>query len=298
MTRVLVVDDEQDNLELITWYLKTEPYELTLVDCGEEALHRLDESPQGYDCVLLDRMMPGMDGIEVLKRIKADARTRLLPVIMQTGAAEPEQIAEGLRLGAYYYLAKPYRREILASILAAALTDVAQRREISDRLTDHHIALCLITRASFELTTLAEARALAAMLACHCSDPGAVSIGLGEMLINAVEHGNLAIGFSEKSRLLAAGSWTHEIERRLALPEYAARKVRVDIAHRDGLLEVTITDCGSGFDWQDYLEISAERAFESHGRGIAISRVLSFASLTYSGCGNCVTVTAALPPRP
>jgi CheY-like chemotaxis protein len=294
MTRLLVVDDEPDNLELIQWYLKNEPYELTLVTDGEEALRRLDASPEDFECVLLDRKMPRLDGIEVLKRIKAEERTRLMPVIMQTGATEPEQIAEGLKLGAYYYLAKPYRREILTSILSAALDDARQQRELSDRVSDQHTALRLLTRASFELRTLPQARALAAMLAGHCNDANAVSIGLSELLINAIEHGNLAVGFEEKSKLLASGNWVQEIERRLSLPEYISRKVQVEIETRNGLLEATISDCGDGFDWQNYLEISSERAFESHGRGIAISRAVSFASLNYSGCGNVVTVTAPL----
>lgn len=294
MTRLLVVDDEPDNLALIKFYLKNEPYELTLVEDGEEALRCLDASPDGYECVLLDRKMPRMDGIEVLRRIKDDERTRLMPVIMQTGAAEPDQIAEGLRLGAYYYLAKPYRREVLASLVEAALDDARQQRELAGRIVEQHTALGLLKRATFELRHLTEARALAAAMASLCADPGVVSIGLSELMINAIEHGNLAVGYAEKSRLIAAGTWSSEIERRLTLPEFAERKVIVEMDCESGMLEVRIQDCGEGFAWHKYLEISSERAFENHGRGIAISRVLSFATLSYSGTGNTVTVTAPL----
>jgi CheY-like chemotaxis protein len=292
MTRLLVVDDEAINLEIIGEYLEGEPYELTLAADGDEAWDALDREPDRYDCVLLDRMMPKLNGIEVLKRVRRDKRMQALPVILQTAAAAPEQIAEGVRLGAYYYLSKPFDREILVSIVRAALYFRREQIEMASRLKDKHAALNLLTEGSFEFATLDEARSLAAALANQCENAEAVSVGLSELMVNAVEHGNLDIGYAEKSSLLLKSAWETEINRRLALPQYAARRARVRLERRSTELALTITDCGAGFDWREYLEISAKRAFDIHGRGIALARQLAFASLEYSGCGNTVTVTA------
>ncbi len=295
MTRLLVVDDEPVNLEIIGEYLEHEPYELDFARDGEQAWNMLESAPTAFDCVLLGRMMPAPDGIEVLKRIKADERMRALPVVLQTAAAAPEQIAEGVRLGAYYYLSMPYERDMLVSILRAALGSRREQAGILDRLKGKHAALHLLADASFEFATLREARLLAAALASQCENTSAVSLGLTELFINAVEHGNLGVGYAEKTRLLAEDAWAREIERRLALPGNAARRVRVRFERRSSHVSVTITDCGNGFDWTEYLELNARRAFDTHGRGIAIARQLAFTSLEYSGRGNTVTVTAPLP---
>ena len=295
MTRLLVVDDEPVNLEIIGEYLEDEPYELAFAGDGEEAWKMLEAAPSTFDCVLLDRMMPALDGIEVLKLIKADERMRALPVVLQTAAAAPEQIAEGVRLGAYYYLSKPFERDVLVSIVRAALGSRREQIEILDRLEDKHGALLLLADATFEFATLNEARLLAVALASQCENTSAVFLGLTELLVNAVEHGNLGVGYAEKTRLLAEDSWDREIERRLALPENAARRVRVRFERQPSQVAITITDCGSGFDWTEYLQLNVKRAFDTHGRGIALARQLAFTSLEYAGCGNTVTVTAPLP---
>jgi len=294
MTRVLVVDDEPINLEIIGEYLEGEPYQLTFAADGDEAWEALDREPDGFDCVLLDRMMPRLNGIEVLKRVRADKRMQTLPVILQTAAAAPEQIAEGVRLGAYYYLSKPFDREILTSIVRAALYSRRAQIEMAGRLKDKHAALSLLADGNFEFATLEEARSLAAALGSQCENAEAVSVGLSELMVNAVEHGNLEISYAEKSSLLLKSAWESEINRRLASAQYASRRARLRLERRPAELAITIIDCGKGFDWREYLEISAKRAFDIHGRGIALARQLAFATIEYSGCGNTVSVTAPI----
>jgi len=218
-------------------------------------------------------------------------------VVMQTAAAGPEQVAEGVRLGAYYYLSKPFSRDLLVSIVRAALADRRDQIEVLERLKDQHGALRLLADGSFEFSTLEQARALAVALARLCENSAAVSVGFTELLVNAVEHGNLQIGYAEKSRLIAQDALMPEIERRLALPENAAKRVRVRMQRGDSELAITIADCGPGFNWKEYLDIDGKRAFDTHGRGIALARRLAFATLQYSGNGNTVAVTAPLAHR-
>jgi anti-sigma regulatory factor (Ser/Thr protein kinase) len=113
-----------------------------------------------------------------------------------------------------------------------------------------------------------------------------LAIGLIELFLNAVEHGNLGIGYKEKSVLNLNGTWDVEIERRMALPENASKVVEVEFQRVQKEIRFRIRDQGQGFDWESYLQFSPERAFDSHGRGIALARNLSFSRLEYQGSGN------------
>jgi CheY-like chemotaxis protein/anti-sigma regulatory factor (Ser/Thr protein kinase) len=285
-TTLLVVDDEPYNLEIISEFLESEGYELVTAQDGREALDILEREPKLFSSVILDRMMPGVDGIAVLQKIKSDPELRLLPVIMQTAAASREQILEGLQFGAYYYLTKPFEPEMLASVVRTAVRDHSSHVATLERVEVWRNALGLVTEAKFELHSLEEARNLAAVIADRSPNPNTVTLGLTELLINAVEHGNLGITYADKSRLLADSDWEQEVTRRLALPENAAKRVRVEIARTSGSLTIRIADDGEGFDWQRYLEMDPSRVFDSHGRGIAMARKLSFSEVSYLGCGN------------
>jgi DNA-binding response OmpR family regulator len=288
--RILLVDDEPLNLEILAEHLDSPEYRTVQAGNGLEAWNVLDADPNGFDAVLLDRMMPVMNGMELLAKLKADGRFKGLPVVMQTAAAAKDQVAEGLRQGAYYYLTKPFERDVLLAIVESALEHRRNRMSLVDEAFDP----LSITAGEFRFRTLGEARKLAGFLARLCPQPEQTVLGLSELMINAVEHGNLGISYREKSLLNEKGTWRDEVERRLALPEYAGRQALVRLQRESGAVVFTIIDQGTGFDWAGYLEMSPERAFDSHGRGIAMSRMLSFASVTYSGCGNTVTAIVAL----
>jgi DNA-binding response OmpR family regulator len=283
--RILLVDDEPLNLEILAEHLDSPGYRTVQAENGAEAWSLLDADPTGFDAVLLDRMMPVMNGMELLAKLKADGRFSGLPVIMQTAAAAKEQVAEGLRQGAYYYLTKPFERDVLLAIVESALEHRRNRISLVDDQCDPQS----LVEGVFRFRTLAEARRLASFLARTCPQPDQTVLGLSELMINAVEHGNLAITYREKSALNEKGQWREEVERRLAAPEYAGRLATVRVERDAGAVRFTVADQGAGFDWHNYLEMSPERAFDSHGRGIAMSRMLSFASVEYQGNGNTVT---------
>ncbi len=294
---ILVVDDEPFNLDIVAEYLDEMDFDLVMVESGEAAWVELSRSDSSFDLVLLDRMMPGMDGIMLLKKIKADDRLRSIPVIMQTAATSPEQVREGLAAGAFYYLTKPFEGEALQTIIRSALDDMRVRRELKASLADHEHALACLTEGSFSIRTLEEARALASFIALLGAQPETLAMGLSELLVNGVEHGNLGIDFAEKSRLREADRWEEEVARRLALDENRGKSVRLRVRGDDSRWTFEIHDDGPGFDWRRFLDFDPERAFAPNGRGIALSRQLSFASLTYLPPGNQVVVTVAKPER-
>ncbi len=295
--KLLVVDDDPLNQEIIAEYLEDAGYTLTTADSGKAAMRLLDAVDAQFDAVLLDRMMPGMTGIDVLNLMKEDARWARLPVIMQTAAAAPEQVREGIKAGAYYYLTKPYDAVALRAIIHAALTDARERAALAESLHAHPDALKLMSEAEFRFATIYEARRLAGLLALACPQPDQAALGLAELFLNAIEHGNLGIGYKDKRQLKIDGQWEAEMARRLISPQYSGRAVHVRMRRLEAAVEFTIEDEGAGFDWAAYIEFDPQRAFDPNGRGIALARQLSFASLEYRGRGNVAVASVALTHR-
>jgi len=295
---VLVVDDHALDRKLLTAYLTPEGYDVDTASDGVEAWGKLNAEPERYDVVLLDRTMPRMDGMQLLTRMKEQEHLRMLPVIMQTALARRDHILEGIRAGAYYYLTKPYDVDMLKSVVRTAVADHQAYREMQMQVKKGFDSLRLLEKATFTFQTVEQARDIGALLANTCPDPPATVIGLTELLVNAVEHGNLGITYEDKSKLFATGGWKEEVQRRLALPENASKRAEVSFERADGQLRFTIRDQGRGFDWQTYLQIDPQRAFDTHGRGIAMANRLSFSHIEYRGCGNEVVGTVICGERP
>src|SRR5713226_82340 len=250
--RVLVVDDHTLDRKLLTLHLEPEGYAVDTAVDGLEAWGMLHADPEKYDDVLLDRTMPRMDGMQLLGKMKEDERLRMVPVILQTALARRDQIIEGIRAGAYYYLTKPYDVDMLQSVVHTAIDDYHNYKELQAQVKKGFDSLRMMRNASFSFQTVEQARDLGTLLANTCPDPSATVIGLTELLVNAVEHGNLGITYEDKSRLYASGSWSEEVGRRLALPENASKRAEVSFERADGKLRFVIRDCGKGFDWNRY----------------------------------------------
>ena len=102
---ILIVDDEPINITLLAGILK-ETYKVKMAKDGERAMKIANTVP-APDLILLDVMMPGMDGYEVCRRLKDDAATKTIPVVFVTGLTNEEEQARGLEMGADGYLGKP-----------------------------------------------------------------------------------------------------------------------------------------------------------------------------------------------
>jgi two-component system sensor histidine kinase/response regulator len=117
--KIMAVDDENDVLLVIKTALQGEGFKVVTASSGPEALEKIPvEQP---DLVILDIMMPGMSGFEVLEKLKADGATARIPVIMLTGLSERGKIREALASGTDYYIVKPFEFEELLTRVNAAL---------------------------------------------------------------------------------------------------------------------------------------------------------------------------------
>ncbi len=114
---ILIVDDEEDIIELIKYNLKNEGYDILTAFTGEQAIKIARQSQP--DLIVLDLMLPGIDGLEVTRFLKNSAQTKELPIVMLTAKGEESDIVTGLELGANDYISKPFSpKELLARIRA------------------------------------------------------------------------------------------------------------------------------------------------------------------------------------
>jgi CheY-like chemotaxis protein len=244
-------------------------------------------APAGYACERLGsadaeaRLAAGLPGVErvVLDACSHSACCELLapfkgsgvPVTMLVEAEDLPMIENGLRTGAAGFLVKPVEPRTVLAALGLPRGEAAAQ-----------------AGGYFPFRTLEDVSGLSQLVAGLCPDPESVQIALSELMINAVEHGNLGLGFARKGELMVTGAWRNEVERLLGLPEHAARFAFLRVECRPREIRFLIRDQGQGFDPTPYLNLNPARSVEPHGRGIAIARMLAFPDLVFLDGGCCV----------
>lgn len=147
--QILVVDDEEDLQELIRYNLSREGYSVTVKGSGEEALEEVARARP--DMILLDLMLPGVDGFSVCRAIKNDPQTRPIPIVILTAKGEDTDIVTGLELGADDYMTKPFSPKVLIARIKSVLrrqhshaehhTDFIQIRSLAIDRKRHHVSV-------------------------------------------------------------------------------------------------------------------------------------------------------------
>lgn len=117
---IMIVDDDDDIRLIVSAFLEREGYDCIKASSGMEALETLKK--ETVDLILLDIMMPGIDGFEVLDRLRKDERTESIPVIMLTGVEDREKTIDALNKGVTYFINKPFETIDLASKIRVALS--------------------------------------------------------------------------------------------------------------------------------------------------------------------------------
>lgn len=122
--KILVIDDDELNRKILFETLDCEGFEVVEAEDGKQGLERMEENPD-VAVVLVDRMMPVMDGVEFIRHFSRNLDWKKIPVIMQTAANNPKDVISGNQLGVYYYLTKPFEEETIIGLVNAALEDSA-----------------------------------------------------------------------------------------------------------------------------------------------------------------------------
>ena len=162
---ILAVDDNPTSLRLLEAMLTRNDFKVQTAVNGLEAMTALEEDYKSIDIILLDKMMPEMDGIEVCNAMKADDRFRNIPIIMQTAANHPEEISEGIAAGVFYYLTKPLVPEMLLSVVDAAGKQIRRHKQLREEMEKRKISFGLVQILKCTFKTLEEAEGMSIFLA-------------------------------------------------------------------------------------------------------------------------------------
>ncbi|MBH0198453.1 MAG: response regulator [Nitrospira sp.] len=290
--RVLVIDSCPETQAGIVRLVHGRGIAVTAVPDPITAVTAIDQVAP--DVIITDLFLPAGAGLALTKEI--GSRRELCPVIVMASDAPESVIVQALRAGAVDYLHKPIVEEELAHALYRArhmlpgdLADLSGVRRSECRLAidsdPAHIPGILSWLMKTTASTLPDTQRL------HLRG------ALQELLINAVEHGNLEIAYREKQQALAKGEYELLLEERLAQPRIRSRQVIVHVLYEREAKRVgyRITDEGAGFPWRGLLNQSEEAISTEggSGRGIFLTRSL-FPNLTYNDRGNEATITVPL----
>lgn len=282
---IMIIEDDAQERMFMEDRIRDLGHSTFTSENGRNALDILREGRK-VDVILMDRIMPVMDGITTVRHIKDIPGLQDIPIIMITGMSGPADMQDGIDAGVFYYLSKPVNDSMLKSVLSAAVRELKQNRFLQEELTRHKSGFNLIETCKFRFRTIEEAELLAGFMALCFPEPARVLPGLAELLFNAIEHGTYDIGYDRKSELIESDTLRAEIKRREGLQEYQKRYVDAVVTHKEDGTYAIITDQGVGFAWKRYMTIEPARARDNHGRGIAQANALSFDRLVFNDKGN------------
>jgi DNA-binding response OmpR family regulator len=266
---------------------------------GDEGLTRFrSEAP---DMVITDVRMPRRDGLSVAMTIRQEAPST--PVTVITGHGNEAMVLEALRAGVTDFIKKPVRFEDISTALErmeAALRQV--RQQVGDLpMAVEILERTWVYRLDNDLTAIplfVDVLLRHAIPSSSSRVLGELSVALRELLINAIEHGNLGLTYEEKTRALESGSLRELIESRRAHHERSSLRTTVWTQRIGRDLRIRICDQGSGFDWRALPDpTDPANILADHGRGVLLA-ALAVDELTYNEQGNEVTVVKCRVDEP
>ena len=314
--KILVVESSRDAESALQNLLSNEGY-TTIVASKVDGLETAECAAP--DVVLVDLSVPELGGLDLCRSIKANPGTRDAAVIILSTITDTEIKARGLNVGANDFVEKPFRDVELVARIQAQLrlklpadglrqnyADVCERlkqvRDTDGDAVDQGSVVretkCLICGNEVrEIQGIVNQLLIGIHSRLSSRARNDLVLGLHEMILNAIEHGNLGISSGKKAEALESNNYDALIAERSADPQLAKKKVRIEYEFDGSGLRYRITDEGRGFDWQACLERDEpEDLLASNGRGILISRYI-FDSVAYNEKGNEVELEKAITEK-
>lgn len=293
---VMVIESDRDLRRQLCDDVRAMNFDAFDAENRREADFKMSQTGGRIDAVILDWAEIQAADPSWIKNLPKNSKGRTPPVVALIGEGQNEEIKAAIEAGIIYYITKPVAPGLINMVIGAVVKDAERQSSYNEAYQKQRAGFHLMESCSFHLSTLTQAEDIACLLASFFPNPQRVLIGIGELLTNAIEHGNLGIGYEQKANLMQAELWQEEVTRRQALPENNGKTVQVIFQRTDKGYYVSIKDQGAGFDWRNYLRLSLARAGEHHGRGIALANLVSFDKLAYNEVGNQVTGFVSAEP--
>ena len=288
MKKILVVDDDDTMRRLLERVLRDADFEVLTAADGRQGWEVFEEEKPFL--VFSDVEMPKMDGLELLKKIKKSSPQTI--VVVMTSYSSEDRVIAVLKLGGDNYLKKPFEISEINS-LANRYREFSEEKDLFRQAAGRvdHLHLNLTLENNLGIASSAS-KFLVRQIEPFLFDEDLTSIRLGlfEMLLNAIEHGNLQIDYESKSEALHKNEFLKLFEQRRKDPNFINRRVFVDMEVDQGACRVDIRDQGSGFDWRRWISRrNSDSVLAAHGRGIMMTQ-LYFDKIFYNEAGNHVTL--------
>ncbi|MGK5095151.1 response regulator [Deltaproteobacteria bacterium TL4] len=268
----LLVDDEPYIRDFLSKVLGRNSICTHQASNGQEALEVLKQ--QHIDLIITDVRMPFMDGIQLTRQVRKEYPE--MPIVVLSGFTDEEMVIAALRGGANNFLNKPVDHHEFLHVILPLVAIIEQRRT---QIFDYR----LLQKLSGEICLGNDLKAIPATVdflvqhlktGPYTSRLHGLKIGLQEMLVNAIEHGNLAITNAEKEEALEKGTFEKLLQERLEVKEYQSRKVSIQYEFTPAKALFKIIDAGKGFDWLKFAdEFGQSRLMAKSGKGILFARL-------------------------
>ncbi len=282
---ILAIDFKNNASNDLFKQLKNNGLKIAFAENAKEAMTNL-EGNEKISLVFLNDEIGSSEKNRFLELIKQNSKTNQIPIVVNNASNDNDNIAENLRANVKLFIQKQFSDEVILSMFNNIVNDLQSRKSLEEDINHYQTAIKNATLCNFKFKKLDEAQAVANIVAQICPIPEMALLSLTELMVNAVEHGNLGITYKEKSKFLRDDTWFKEIARRTELPENKDKYVSVNVKNLKSELICHIKDCGKGFDWQKYIELNDHSTEEIHGRGIALANAISADKIEYVGKGN------------
>lgn len=266
---VLVIDDEDVIRDLLTEYFAMENFPVLTAKNGQEGVEMFREHRPSI--VVTDVRMPGMDGLGVLRAIRREDPEA--KVVVMTGFGDGSVAFEALRAGASNYIKKPLSLEELLFIVRAHERMIRarkrQRLPLENLVRETKVLRLSNDQSQIHPAVFNVTQGLHAFMPAQ--DVESVSLALSEALVNGIEHGNLGIGFQQKSTALRESGYQELLEELVADPSLQEREIQLEYELTPGQAFFRVKDHGDGFDWRNRPDpTDEENLLRENGRGLSI----------------------------
>lgn len=287
MTTLLSISDQGTTLANST-DVESAKYQLVSASTSDEVCQAIGQWGDQLGVILLDWGIQGADAKEILQWLRSPAGPPSVEIVVVSQEFDREAIDSAIDNGAFYFLFPPYEPQQLLAIVRAANASCVLQRNLAQRIADTEDTFRLLDHGVFQIQTPRQAELLAVHLGSACDDPQR-GVGLLELMLNGIEHGNLGITYDEKTTLIQQNRLRDEIAQRMQKPEFRDRRVTVKMRRLKRCLRISISDEGPGFDFEKFMVMSPDRMFDSHGRGVLLAN--GVLQLEYIAPGNRIEVT-------
>lgn len=290
--KILLIDEKSSIEDLLKSIFNEGPYQIDKIFEKNEILTQLKKFHAQYEAIVVEKDFSGFDLKEFITDLREESTTSLLPVI-EIIKEEDSQVEDNFgshdKCPNLFFIKMPLSPGILLSLLKSIGVLYTEQKKYQQFITDKKTVLDKFSLLKCSVINLEEAKEMAGHLSLYFVDSDRASKGIYNLLENAIEHGNLDIGYEKKGALLKERKWIEEIQTQLKDKENKKKSVDILLERKKDGSYLQITDMGKGFEWKKFMEVDPSRANHDHGRGITLANKIYFDKVVFNQEGNQVT---------